>query len=601
MPRILHPNLTVVLAAVLIWAGPAAAVVSKPAAADSVGYAGEIARDLDEQPYGVATSYMIGTTLMEQGDTAGAVPYLAHAYRLSSEEETFATAYRDALLQLGYLRDALEVSQGLVDRGDVPYETWLQHVSLFVAMERYDDALDALTDFSAQHPDSLQLGMLRAEVLLRSHRWDEALDAYRGLLSVLPDEREHIYMAMAELAVHLDRHDEADALWVEGLSVMPESRPLRLGAVQHHVELGQDAAAMAVAAAGDSLAAADAPELDTSWVRTAAGLIVNEGRDEAAAAFLKPLFDAEALDLETSLLMGRLYARRGDWPTAIGILETVVSRRPGSALAQMFLGEFRAESGDLAGGERHVRRAVELDPADPDFLLSLISILNRRHPETFLRGERLPLDDPLRREVVDLAARAQDLLAGGGPAASQMMIGATMQAMGAHAEAIPAYRLAAADPQLKRDALLNLSLAYERLARQDEAREVLETLLPENGDDPVVLNALGYTLADQNLQLDRAERLIRAALKQEPDNPAFLDSLGWLYYRLGEQGNALDYLVRAANALPEDPEILVHLGMVLLELGRHDRALEILQRALVLGGDAAAIRPVLEELEPVSP
>jgi len=116
-----------------------------------------------------------------------------------------------------------------------------------------------------------------------------------------------------------------------------------------------------------------------------------------------------------------------------------------------------------------------------------------------------------------------------------------------------------------------------------------------------VLNALGYTLADQGLQLERAESLIRAALKQDPDNPAYLDSLGWLYYRLGAHADAIDYLVSAANALPEDPEILEHLGMVLLELGRHERALEILKRALSLGGDAAAIRPVIEELEPLKP
>jgi len=341
--------------------------------------------------------------------------------------------------------------------------------------------------------------------------------------------------------------------------------------------------------------------LDTSWVRTAAGFIASEGRDDVAVSLLQPLFDAGALDLGTSLFMGRLLVRRENWPEAIAALKSATRRWPESPLPQMFLGEAKAESGDLYGGEQHVRRAIGMDPDAHDYLLSLISILSRRHPEAFAHGERLPDDDPLRQEVLALADKAQELLGGGGPPSSHLMIAATLQAMGDHERAVSSYLVAAEEPQFQREALLNLSLAYEKVGRPDDAREALESLLPEYDGDPVVLNALGYTLADQGLQLERAESLIRAALKQDPDNPAYLDSLGWLYYRLGAHADAIDYLVSAANALPEDPEILEHLGMVLLELGRHERALEILKRALSLGGDAAAIRPVIEELEPLKP
>ncbi|MBC8426256.1 tetratricopeptide repeat protein [bacterium] len=576
------------------------AVVTKPATEDSLGLADSVLQ-LDEPLHGVATSYMIGLTLFAQGDAAGALPYLAHAHRLSPDEEVFAKAFRDVLLQLGYLPDALGVSMQLVARPPVPYETWLQHVSIFVAMERYDEAFDALADFRQEHPDSLQLGMLQAEILLRSHRWDEALAIYRALLPVLPEEREHIYMAMAEMTVHLEKHDEATAIWAEGLAAMPDSRPLRLGSLQHHIFLGRDEAAVAIADDGDALAEGGPGTPATIWLRTAVGLIAAEGRVSEAIGVLEPRFDAGSLDLETSLLLGRLLARLESWPAAIDALDTTAQRWPESAMARMFLGEFMAESDDLAGGEQHVRRAIEMDATVPDFLLSLISILSRRHPDAFARGERLPADDPLRVEVVDLARRAQSQLDGDAQPANHMMIGATLQAMGEHAGSIVSYRHAAEEPRFRREALLNLSLAYERTDRGDEARDVLEELLQEYPDDPVVLNALGYTLADQDRELERAERLIRSALKQDPENPAYLDSLGWLHYRKGDHADALDYLVNAANALPEDPEILEHLGLVMLELGRHDRALEILKRALLLGGDAAAIRPVIEELEPVAP
>ena len=57
---------------------------------------------------------------------------------------------------------------------------------------------------------------------------------------------------------------------------------------------------------------------------------------------------------------------------------------------------------------------------------------------------------------------------------------------------------------------------------------MLEKLLTQRPDDPVLTNALGYTLADHNLELPRAESLIERALAVTPDSPAILDSLGWV-------------------------------------------------------------------------
>ncbi len=592
------------LPAALAWlvaTAPASAlaVASRPTTPDSLAV--EDLVDLDESVHGVATAYMIGATLLEQGDAAGSLPYLSHAYRFDPEQDEFAVALRDALINLGYLRDALGVSRDMIARESVAYDDWLQHVSLLVALEQYGDALSTLELFSAQHPDSLQLELMRAEIQLRTRAWDDARDTYRALLPRLPEDREQIYLALAEMAAQQSRHDEAEALWTEGLEALPGSHPLRLGAIQHRIALDQDDAAMALAAAGDSLSRIDDPSLDSSWVRAAAGLIADAGRLDSACRHLDLRFERADLDLETALMLARLQASVERWTAAIATAGETTRRWPDSAVAQLFLGEFKAAAGDLYGGEPHVRRAIEMDPDDPEFLLSLISLLSRRHTDLFEQGQRLPDDDPVKSEVLDLAARAQDLLEPKDPAASHMMVGATFQAMGRHTACLESYELAAQDPHLTRDADLNRSLALDALGRRDEAGEMLEALYDQHPGDPVIQNALGYTLADQDRELDRAERLIRAALEQQPDNPAFLDSLGWVFYRRGAFADALDYLVRAANVMPEDPEILGHLGFVLIELERYDRALEILRRALALGGDPESLRPAIADLEPASP
>ena len=585
---------------VILSPEPAASVATRPVVEDSLTVSDEIGAQL-ELPYGVATAYMIGSTLLQQGDTAGALPYLAHAHRISPEEDEFAITYRDALVSVGYLRDALRVSGPLIERNPDYFADWMQHLSLLVALEEYDEALTSIGDCRTQHPDSLQLGLMRAEILMRAQDWDASLEAYRDQLPILPGEREQIYLAMAEMAFHIQRHDQADKIWAEGLAAIPGSRPLRLGSIQHLVAQEKDAQAMSVAVSGDSIDASGLDKLDSSWVRTAAGLISAEGRSVSAARLLRPRFENALLDMETSLLLGRIQASLDEWENAIATAMLTAERWPESPLPQMFIGEFKAASGDHYGGEQHVRRAIEMDPGSADFLLSLISIMSRRHPQSFEHGDRLAQDDPLRQEIVSLATKAHALLTVDDAAESHMVVGAALQAMGEHEAAAPSYEIAALEPLIAKEARLNLSLAYETIGRRDEALAILEELATLHGDDPVVLNALGYTLADQNTQLDRAEQLIRSALAQNPDNPAFLDSLGWLFYRQGAYTDALDYLVRAANVLPEDAEILEHLGMVLIELERYDRALEILKRALALGGDRSVLEPVIEELEPLEP
>ena len=351
----------------------------------------------------------------------------------------------------------------------------------------------------------------------------------------------------------------------------------------------RDADAMTVAVEGDSLVAAPAKRR-RAWVELTAGMIAQAGREATAVALLRPMWERDALDVGAALQLSRLHARAGEWDRAITLAREITVRWPEAARPHLFLGEFLAGRGDLEAGESEIRRAVALGADDPDNLLALISILSRRHPDLFTgRAAAGAVPEPV-REVKELADRAAALLDDDAPLTVRMMLGATYQGLGDHETSIEFYERAAEDPELRRNALLNLSLACEETGRRDAALSALETLLADHPDDHVIQNALGYTLADHSQDLPRAESLIRSALKSEPDNPAYLDSLGWLLHRSGQPLEAFDYLVRATNALPEDPVILEHLGMVLLSLGRHDRAYEVFLRAEAVGGDSATLQ-----------
>ncbi|WP_244208543.1 tetratricopeptide repeat protein [Vreelandella andesensis] len=137
-------------------------------------------------------------------------------------------------------------------------------------------------------------------------------------------------------------------------------------------------------------------------------------------------------------------------------------------------------------------------------------------------------------------------------------------------------------------------------AMERDLRQILQTE-PDNAD---ALNALGYTLADLNLQgrLEEARDLIERAYEKDPSNPAILDSMGWVYFRLGKPNDALAWLESAYAQMP-DQEIAAHLAEVLNALGRSEEARQLIERILQRASYHPQIDDLLKrhpELTPVS-
>jgi tetratricopeptide (TPR) repeat protein len=119
----------------------------------------------------------------------------------------------------------------------------------------------------------------------------------------------------------------------------------------------------------------------------------------------------------------------------------------------------------------------------------------------------------------------------------------------------------------------------EQAGRVNDTIAELRTALLRRPEDPVALNAFGYTLAEHKRNLREAEALILQALEKTPDNPAVQDSMGWVLHRLGRHEEALGWLQRAW-AGQQDAEIAAHIGEVHWAMGDRSSAREIWQAAL---------------------
>ncbi len=117
----------------------------------------------------------------------------------------------------------------------------------------------------------------------------------------------------------------------------------------------------------------------------------------------------------------------------------------------------------------------------------------------------------------------------------------------------------------------------------EQAMQVMEDIIATDQDHHQALNYVGYTLAEDNKDLDRALVLISRALEFAPSSPHYLDSLAWVYFRMGKLHQAWEEIRKAVAHLDDDPIIWEHYGDIARALGLREEALKGYQKSLESG------------------
>ena len=103
----------------------------------------------------------------------------------------------------------------------------------------------------------------------------------------------------------------------------------------------------------------------------------------------------------------------------------------------------------------------------------------------------------------------------------------------------------------------------------DLTRTILENLLKNKPDAPMLNNFLGYLLAEKGVDLGYAVKITKKALAKNPRNEAYLDTMAWALYklnRISEAWSFMDEALDASGTLP-DAVIAEHAGDIRLSMG----------------------------------
>ena len=122
--------------------------------------------------------------------------------------------------------------------------------------------------------------------------------------------------------------------------------------------------------------------------------------------------------------------------------------------------------------------------------------------------------------------------------------------------------------------LFSLGSVQDESGKKAQAMRTMERILTLSPDNYQALNYVGYTLADENRDLQRALSLITAAHEQRPDADYIVDSLAWVQFRLGRFAEAWESIARCIKLGGDDAAIWEHYGDIALALGKKKEALK---------------------------
>ncbi|MEA2029004.1 MAG: hypothetical protein U9N49_08515, partial [Campylobacterota bacterium] len=97
----------------------------------------------------------------------------------------------------------------------------------------------------------------------------------------------------------------------------------------------------------------------------------------------------------------------------------------------------------------------------------------------------------------------------------------------------------------------------------ERVSEYFEKAIKLGMSDSIYLNYYGFTLIDEEVNIDRGIELIEKALKTEPTNAYYLDSLAWGYYKKQKCHEAYNIIKRVVDEYGEfEDEIRIHFNKI---------------------------------------
>ncbi len=480
----------------------------------------------------------------------------------------------------------------------------------YLSRGEIDKAAAEFSSLYTEHPKDFAVGKSYAQVLILQNKLDEATKVNDQVLASTSSRDTDALVMRGEILNKQNKSQDAVNLLAGVVKDAPES-------AMAHYELG-------IAYAG----LANWGQAEAEW-RTAGRLRPNTVEPQRALAAL-----AE---------------RNGNTALLTDASEALMRIEPSSAEGYLFHSTARFAANDAAGGEKDIKKAIEVAPSSPAAYVMLGQLRLRQNrldeAEKLLEQAQAgaPADgaalaglvtiDLQRKDLAKALRRAQDQIArvpnnsgfytllgqlelrNQDPAKSEaalqkaidldknnvnafMLLANVQVSKGSVQQAIDNYSNALKSNP--RDVRLYVSLGgiYETQNQWQQAEDAYRKALQVQPDYPVAANNLAYLMMTHGENPNVAFSLAQTARKGLPNLPNSADTLGFAYYNTGVYSAAADLFQQAIKADPKNPTYHYHLGMAYEKQANYPLAKKQLEETLEINpnySQAGEIRKMLAE------
>jgi tetratricopeptide (TPR) repeat protein len=413
-------------------------------------------------------------------------------------------------------------------------------VRLFLALERYEEALAAADEWAAADPADADAQFFLGEALAELNRGEEAARAYLKSVEIKPGHLQAL-LALGGLARSGNDNGKAREYFKRAMEANPHQVAARLALVELDLQEGKREEGLAALREAERWGGGD------PRTRMRIGLFYTQMEAYPDAERVFSFLTQHAASDEAWFLLGGARLEMGSWQTAIEAFDHVSPQseiytdaveRKGAALDKL---------GRTEEAEGLLRGHFEEKPEDVDRLLAYASYLSEHQRK-------------------------------------------------AEALALLEKRLAESDPSDPKLYYMAGSL-HDELGAWEKGIDFMRRALAVDPEHAHAMNYIAYTYALKETRLEEAETLARRALELLPESGAIMDTLGWVLFKKGRLAEARVEMERAAGVTPADAVVREHLGDVYFALGERDLARAAYGEALRLDPDNKELPRKLEEVK----
>jgi tetratricopeptide (TPR) repeat protein len=280
------------------------------------------------------------------------------------------------------------------------------------------------------------------------------------------------------------------------------------------------------------------------------GALNRQGAEDMVGLYLQISHALDPKSADTLILLGGIAEKMEQPQRAIELYAKVPADSPMRRISELQLGITLSDTGKVDEAKSHLKALIDSDPADIRSYIAYGSVLSEAKDYKAMAAN---YDKAV--EVIGSVPKPGDW-----------------------------------------SVFFQRGISYERLKQFDKAEPNFRRALELNPEQPQVLNYLGYSLVDLNLNLAEGLDMIRKAVDARPDDGYIVDSLGWAYFRLGKFDEAVTELERAVQLRAGDATINDHLGDAYWRVGRKLEAVYQWNRTLISEGEDVNKEMVKEKI-----